>query len=221
MRLSLLYLKLLMSNPFFTAKTEAVIIGEVSKTSAVVSERSWAPLFIAICSVLLLLFQMVFSNGIFLEREHLMSRWYQLLQQKQTELLNQEAIQSLLHRRDQLDQEYDLFARAVSQEPREDQVLSWIATLHEDLAREGYVAPPDQIAWRNVSEYDTEGTPIEGIGVTEYSWNFSGEYGVFLTLLQQLRESQRLLDLRSFRNLSFDDEGLVSADLVLWVYHSL
>ncbi len=212
----------IMRFPFQKKASETIVIDGGPSSSFVHKTSRWKSLLVPFSFFLLLivfLLQTFFVGDLLLEKEALVSRWYQLLEQKKTEQMNNESLQNLLARVDDLEQEYLQFSQAIPADPRQDLVMSWIASLFENLLKEGFLELPELIAWRAVPEYDVKSSALEGLGITEYSFSFFGEYSVLMKLFDELRASQRLLDVRALRNMTFDEDGRVSVDLALWAYH--
>jgi hypothetical protein len=207
---------------FKNNRPETIVLSEGLETGSQKKSsrlgRLWQP-FSFFLIVTALIFQIFWGSTAMAEKEGLVRRWYQLLEQKSSEQLNTQSFQSLLSQLDVLEREYADFSHALPADPRSDLVMSWIEALFEGLLEKGFVETPELISWRSVPDHDVKSSALEAVGITEYSFTFKGEYRVLIELFSELRSSKRLLDVRSFRNLNFLDEGLVSVDIVLWAYY--
>lgn len=211
-----------MSSMFSKTSSETIVVDASGLSSPMLPVSRWKkvlPFVSVFCLVFAVVFEMFMGSSLSEDRTALVRQWYQLIEQKKTQQLNHESLQTLLAQKDDLDVEFAQFLQAVPEHPNSERFMSWIALLFEELKQEGYVEIPELISWKAVPPHDVKGTELEDAGITEFMFRFVGEYELLMSFIEQLRKSQRIVDIRSLRNLTLLDNGFVSVDLSLWSYH--
>ena len=134
---------------------------------------------------------------------------------------NLEALKSLIAQEDSIREQQSLVAEALPFDPEYQQLVAFFEERVDTIAEQAELAIPEHISWRRVLASDVSNEELQDLGIYQYAFQLEGSYEGVLAFLKVLRESRRLLDLRSLNHFQMDQEGMVSADVTLWAYHIL
>jgi len=208
---------------FFSSKkvSDTVVVGgqaiEAKETSM---PRSRAFLWItALVMAAALCLSLFFTGALLRDREGQWQVYFQLLESKQTEQQNLDALELLLTQLDTIEIDQALFERALPVDQHYEQVVHGLEKTFRSLQQDAFVELPELISWRPVAPSEVSNGDLYDLGIYQYQFAFLGDYEALMRLFAELRAQQRLVDVRSIRNFKLHEGGLVSADLSLWAYH--
>lgn len=144
---------------------------------------------------------------------------HRLLNEKKSLQSNLESLEQLSKRIDTIKKEQSVIEQAVPFEPWNEQVMSFVEQQVEQIKKKTYLEMPENISWRLVSPSDVSNEELADLEIYQYAVSLTGSYEGVIQFVRSLRNSLRVLDLRSISNFRQDEFGTVSADLVFWSYN--
>ncbi|MDP2691935.1 MAG: hypothetical protein Q8O95_06070 [bacterium] len=166
----------------------------------------------------MLFFSYLFTGNLISEKQVKLRSYYQILQQKEVAEKDLNSLKNLSVKVSTIKEDQALVTQAIPADSRYDQVMAYLESLFDQIRRRNFIQIPETISWRQVSHSDISNDDLLSLDVYEYSVEFLGDYEALVKLLEELRSSLRLFDVRSIRSLKVDEGGMVGADIVFWAY---
>jgi len=146
---------------------------------------------------------------------------FELEQEEAAFRQNVSALQSLIAQEEEIRDQQSLVQEALPFDSQYQQMVAFIEDRVDAVSESHQLVAPEHISWRRVLASDVSNEELQELGIYQYAFSVEGGYDGVLAFLEEMRQSRRLIDLRSLNNFQMDPEGRVSADLTFWAYHIL
>lgn len=159
-----------------------------------------------------------FTGSLLDEREYLHREKARLVAEKMTAQKNLESLQQLSKEVGSIREQQGRVEQAIPFDPHYEQVVSFLEYQVNQIKKQYYMEMPENISWRLVSESDVSNEELKDLEIYQYTFSLNGSYDALALFLQRMRESLRLVDVRSVSNFRLDELGNAGADFMLWAY---
>lgn len=159
-----------------------------------------------------------FTGSLLDEREYLLREKARLVAEKMTAQKNLESLQQLSKEVGVIREQQERVEQAIPFDPHYEQVVSFLEYQVNQIKKQYYLETPENISWRPVSESDVSNDDLKDLEIYQFTFSLHGSYDALLLFLQQMRDSLRLIDVRSVSNFRLDEFGNAGADFMLWTY---
>jgi len=204
-------------------KVEDVMVIHGSGESVMEKKQvSGAEIFYYISLVLLLgsvVYSYLSTGNLITDHEISWREQYRLMNEKKSLQANLESLEQLSKRIETIKKEQAVIEQAVPFEPWNEQVMSFVEQQVNQIRKKTYLEIPETISWRSVSPSDVSNEELADLEIYQYPISLTGTYEGVTSFIASLRESLRILDVRSIDNFRQDPLGNVSADVVFWAYN--
>lgn len=179
--------------------------------------NAFATFTIVFFGIVLLLFALYWGD--FLEqRRVLWKNFFQTESDISTEHQNLQALELLSAQWEEIQQEYLFFREVLPNSLELESTIKTLDEVYDSVNQVAYLHPFQRVSWSLLPASKKPDGIYQDLSILEFQLSLEGEYYAVLSFFEQVKNLRRLMDLRSVKNFQLNEDGLVTTDVVFWIY---